>query len=282
MCALLCLYARHGGESPRSIFAWLAAQWGKDFSLNWAMPLFAAYAVYAKRHELAAAPKSPSVTGAFIVALSLTLHVLAYRTHLPSVSILTVVGAVWGSCYALWGWRVARLLLFPTGYTLLCFGNHLLIHAVPALRSMASAASWWTLNGFGMEVVREGTFLHSHAGQGFAFDIADACSGFRSVLTLTTIAPLYAFLYMRGTRRKWALCLLAAPIAVLTNICRIITVMAVARRAGMEMAMILWHDFAGIVVFFATALLLEKTEGLIMSDWRAKLTAFRKRPPKPP
>ena len=277
-CALWFLFTVYGGESPRSVFEWLSSQWQcDDFKYARLMPLVSGYAVFAKRKAIAAAQKSPSLVGAGIVTLSLAAHALAFRAGLPSVSAATVVGAAWGTCYAVWGRHVARLLLFPAGYALLCFTIHLFAYAVPSLRLFASTVVEWLFKGMGVEITRLGTTLQSTAGHGFAFDVADGCSGLHSLVALTAIAAPYVFLFSkRDAWRKWGLFLLAVPLAVFANLVRVLAMAALGVSMGMELAMALGHDAAGYFVFLFAVMLLIRAERMMDADWEARWGAFRK------
>ena len=72
------------------------------------------------------------------IALSLAAHVLGYRTQLPRLSLGSTVGVFWGIPYALRGWDVAKLLVFPAAYAFLCFCGSLLVEVTMPLRLMAS------------------------------------------------------------------------------------------------------------------------------------------------
>ena len=265
MCALWFLYGVYGCEfPPRSIFEWLVAQWRQEgFELVMFMPLFSLYVVFDRRRLLAAAPKSPSVAGLGVAAASIALHVLAFRAQTPGISAATVVVAAWGMCYAMWGWRVARLLLFPAGYVLLCFTNHVFLHAVPSLRLYSSIVTEWLLNGVGIETVREGTMLSSSTGRGFTLVIVDGCSGLRSLVTMTALAPVHVYFYAKGVRRRWLLFPLSVPFAILANLVRLFAMAGMMAWIGTERAMPLWHDYSGYLVFVLAMLMLFKARDVL-------------------
>jgi len=275
------LYAARGSDSntaeaSRSIFRWLTTQWQhENFKNNWVMLLISAYVVYQKRQELAEADKRPSWLGLGVVAASLLAHVFGYRTQLPRISLISMVGVVWGGCYALWGWRVAKALLFPAGYALLCFSSSLLMDFTMPLRLIASKLAEALLLGVGIETVRKGTVILSGAGGGFQLDVADACSGLRSLVVMTALAAPYAYFTLRGFWRKWTLFALSVPLAMLANTLRIFTLAIVAEWIGMRLAMSLYHDFSGFLVFVIAVALLMGTGSLLEIDWRAKCRAWK-------
>ena len=275
------LFVSFGSDSdvanePRSIFHWISVQWkSENFRNNWVMLLFSGYVIYRNRRELAEAPVKPSLWGVVVVAVSLLAHVLGYRTQLPRLSLGATVGVFWGIPFAIWGWNVAKYLLFPAGYTLLCFCGSMLVEITMPLRLMASSLACLFLHGAGIEAVRQGTVVFSNAGGGFQFDVADGCSGLRSLTVMTALAAPYAYLTLTGFWRRVLLFALSVPLAMLANALRIFSLGLVAEWIGMDLAMMLYHDLSGYLVFILSLLLLMGTGSLIQLDWRAKLCAWK-------
>jgi exosortase/archaeosortase family protein len=105
----------------------------------------------------------------------------------------------------------------------------------------------------GIPVVRIGTALHSTLGQGFNLDVADPCSGIRSLTAMMAVAAAYAYVTQPTAGRKWTLFLSAIPLAVVGNIGRILAIGLVAVLFGMPAAMGVYHDYSGYV-FYAFAM----------------------------
>ena len=96
---------------------------------------------------------------------------------------------------------------------------------------------------------RVGTAVYSTAGGGFNFDVADPCSGLRSVLAMAALSALYGHLTQKTLLKKWLLFLGAIPVAVAGNVARIVTIALVAVAADVDRAMRVYHDFSGFIVF---------------------------------
>jgi exosortase/archaeosortase family protein len=125
--------------------------------------------------------------------------------------------------------------------------------------------------------VNSGTVVLSAAGGGFQFDVADACSGLRSLIVMTALAGPFAYYAAGGFWRKSVLFGLSIPLAMLANALRIFSVGFVAEFIGMDLAMTLYHDLSGYIVFFLAIALLLGTERFLETDWRKKLCDFKKR-----
>jgi exosortase len=126
------------------------------------------------------------------------------------------------------------------------------------------------LNGIGIAVRRSGTIVHAMEERGVDFNVADPCSGLRSLLAMMALVSAYAYLTQRTPARKWALFLLSIPIAMAGNTLRIVTVAVVGRFAGREMALRLYHDYSGYVVF-AVCVSLMVTFGVALSRFRMEV-----------
>ncbi|MFO1520482.1 MAG: archaeosortase/exosortase family protein [Kiritimatiellia bacterium] len=76
------------------------------------------------------------------------------------------------------------------------------------------------------------------------YSVEDACSGLRSLLALTAIAAVYAYLTQKSLWRKWALFLASIPIAIVGNVVRITTVVVVDQGFSRNLAGGLYHDYS--------------------------------------
>ncbi len=249
-----------------SLFVWLGRQLlarGGDFSHGWVIPVVSVGIVFWRRRELAAAPKSVSYTGLVVVIASLLLHIFAMRAQQPRVSLVALVGLLWGIPYFLYGGAVARILMFPCAYLFLCFTAYVLVYFSFRLRLVSSILASGLLSGMGIATERVGTALTSSAGGGFQFDVGDPCSGLRSLFVMTALAAPYAYFTQKTLFRKWLLFALSVPMAIVSNSLRIVTIGVVAQVFSLEVALKVYHDFSGYLVFLISILLLTSVGALI-------------------
>jgi exosortase len=287
--ALIPLFAFWGNVSnpameSRSIFQWFFNQWrnaGGDFSHGWMMPLISGGIVAWKWRELREAPKSVSRRGLIYTLLLLLLHLAAYRAQQPRISAAAFTGLLWAVPYHLYGPRVAALLRFPAAYLLLCVMSYFLVNFTFQLRLGTSMLSAWLLNGIGIAAQRSGTAIYAAAGGGFQFDVADPCSGLRSLVVMTALAAPYAYFTQKTPGRQWTLFIAAVPLAAMANILRIVTIAVVAEVFGQENAMKLYHDFSGYLVFIIATLLLAGTGRLLEIPFKEKIKSWTARVSKP-
>ena len=261
-----------GGQSA---LAWIFDQWihsGGDFSHGWTMPLISLYAIWANRKGIASAPKRIHPGGLLIVVSALLLHLAAYRVQQPRISLVAMAILIWGGILFAYGWATAKYFLFPVGYMILGFASFWLIAITFKLRLFACALSASVLNGIGIATIRQGTMLHSQAGGGFSFNVADPCSGLRSLVVMTALSAPFAYFTTLSFARKWLLFASAVPLAVVANVLRIVSIALLAEVAGQEVAMKIFHDFSGYLVFFIATLLLVGTSQLLKSTVKTGVT----------
>jgi len=267
-----------------SIFLWMAARWNDisgTFSHGWLVPLVAASLAWSKRRDLAACPKRTDWHGLVVVAGSLLLHFFGNRAMLPRISIVALVGLLWGIPYYLAGRNVARILLFPCSYLFFCVPLNFLNALTFPLRKLASAVGAGMLNGLGIACVRTGTTIRSTVAGDFVLDVADPCSGLKYILAITALAALYAYLTQKTLLKKWILFIAAVPMAVAGNVTRVVAIGIAARFFGPEAAMGLYHDFSGYVVFGAVIILMTTTGSVMNAKFWSKLNLCKDKNQEP-
>jgi exosortase len=113
----------------------------------------------------------------------------------------------------------------------------------------------WALQTVGMPVLREGNVLTLPGGE--TLFVAEACSGLTSLVTLTPIAVLVAWL--APISRSWKLVLVAliVPIAMLANMIRVVgTALGAARWGAAAVTEDPAHTLVGLAVYAVACLLL--------------------------
>lgn len=161
-------------------------------------------------------------------------------------------------------WGVFRMRLTKESFACLRFPLAYLVFLIPPpgividsltfpLKKIASIGSHWVLFLFHMPVELYGVILKVGGHELF---IADACSGFRSVVTLLALGAVYVYFQDASNLKKWAIFISVVPIAIFANIFRICLTGLIAYRWGSEKAEGFFHEFSGIVLFFITVLFL--------------------------
>jgi exosortase len=228
----------------------------EDLSHGWLVPLVSGYVIWRGRAQLRAAAAAPDGRGLLALLACLLLFWLGSRGEQARLMQFGMIGSVVALPFVCWGAGVARRLLFPAAYLCFIVPTSFLDALTFRLRLLATAISSGVLNGVGIAVRQVGTAMISAGGAGFKLDVADPCSGMRSVFALAALTAAYAYFTQRTALRRWLLFACAVPLAVVGNIVRIISIGIVAHLLGQERAVGYYHDYSGYVVFVVAVLLM--------------------------
>jgi exosortase len=101
--------------------------------------------------------------------------------------------------------------------------------------------------GLGIPVLREGTQIFD-ADKTFRYEVAVACSGIRSLISLAALTLIYGFLNFQSSWRRMIIFASAVPLAVAGNVARITTVIVAAEAFG-EKAGVFVEQKLGFLTF---------------------------------
>jgi exosortase len=248
-CVLVYLYG--------SIFSRLASQWSHDanFSHGFFVPAFALYVLWDRRETLARVDRQPAWSGLWLLLsglLCLIVGVTGAELYLSRVSIVPVLG---GLVVLFLGWRFLRAAAFPWLFLLLMIPPPALVfnQITFPLQIFASEAAANLLPLLGVPVLREGNVIHLPA---MALEVAEACSGIRSLMSLVTLAVMYGYVLENRRSVRVLLVLAAVPIAVAANSLRIVGTGLLVQYWDPDKAEGFFHTFSGWIIFVVSILLL--------------------------
>lgn len=267
---LLVLFHCYGNSADvrlfsSSVFRWMIMRWSDstfsvgEYSHGWLIPLVSGWALWLKRDEIAKTPKTTYWPAVLLVAVGLFLHWIGMRAQQPRISLGAFILILWAIPCFLFGRGVGRLFMFPCAYLIFCIPMNFFDSFSFQLRILATAISTAVLNGVGIGVVQAGSSIRAVDGS-FALEVADPCSGIRSLLAMTALTAAYAYFIHAKFWKKMLLFLSAIPLAIVGNIVRVMSIAVVARLTGQEKAIHYYHDYSGYVIFVVAVLLLMALE----------------------
>ena len=228
----------------------------EDMSFGWYVPVFSLYVVWSEREKILASAGRSSWVGLFLALPFLFLGVLGVRGVQVRFEIVAFAGLLVTVPWAFFGRAMAKRLVFPAGFLLFCIPLATYLDVVTVhLRLFATGTAYAILRGFGAGIVRVGTMLAAADGS-FSIDVAEPCSGLRSIFALTALTTGYAYFNQPTWLRRAVLFACAVPLAVFGNVMRILTICLVGRFASADFATGFYHDYSGFVVFIAAILLM--------------------------
>jgi exosortase len=141
-----------------------------------------------------------------------------------------------------------RALAFPLAFLVFAVPIPAVIRNVIAfpLQLFAAQTAAFCLGGAGVPVVREGNVIVLAQT---TLEVADACSGIRSLQALLALGAVYAYLTQRRLWKRLVLFLSAIPIAIAGNAFRVSGTGFLAHFFGLETAQGFYHSLAGYLMF---------------------------------
>ncbi len=245
----------------------LASQWWKDpnFSHGFFVPLFSSFLIWQDRERLSRIPAAPSFWGLPILVLAVTVLLLGVwgaELFLSRVSLLLVIA---GLVIFFQGWDFFRAVLFPWAFLLLMIPLPAIIfnQITFPLQLLASKVAAAVLPLAGVPVLREGNIINLPA---MPLEVAEACSGIRSLLSLATLAIIYGYMMEKRVWVRVVLALASIPIAVVANSFRIVGTGLLVQYWDPDKAQGFFHEFSGWLVFVVSLLMLYLVHKILPSN----------------
>jgi exosortase len=239
-----------------SIIYEMILDWKKDdnYSHGFLVPFIAAYLAYMRKDDLLAAVVRPCNAGVALIAMGLGVLFLGWLGSEYFTQRSSFVIIIAGSVLYLLGWEVFKILLAPLCYLLLMVPIPYIIYDAAAfpLKLLVTEVSVLSMKALGIVVWQEGNILMF---PNITLEVADACSGLRSIMSLLALGAAYAFVLHTKTRDRVILILSTLPIAIFTNCLRVIATGILAQYFGSAAAEGFFHEFAGLFVFGAAVVM---------------------------
>ncbi|HEV2647292.1 MAG TPA: exosortase/archaeosortase family protein [Acidobacteriaceae bacterium] len=222
-----------------------------DFSHGFLIPFFAAFLLWDKRNEFLRTRIQPSWSGIVLVALGLfelLLGRLGADLFLQRTSfIVLIAGIIW----SLLGAPMLRRTKFVLFVLLLAIPLPTIVlnQITFPLQLLASRFASELLDLVHVPVLRDGNIIQLPA---MPLEVAEACSGIRSLMSLFTVAVIYGYFLERATWRRVVLALSALPIAVTANVARIFGTGLCVQYWDPVKAMGFFHEFSGWLMFLVS------------------------------
>jgi exosortase len=275
----------------------LGHDWWADenYSHGLLIPFIIAFILWNQRERLTRTTQRPSTSwglaAVLIALLTLWAGTAGAELYLQRTSLVLMLS---GTVLYFWGGRILRVLLVPLFLLLLAIPIPAIIFnriAFP-LQLFASRCAVWAMAVFEIPVLRQGNVIELMplgASETKKLEVVEACSGIRSLMTLVTLAVVFAYfthpreeggnsgdkdksqdartkssrlssafarIKIYGFWRSTIVVFSAVPIAIFTNALRVSGTGILARYYGTRVADGFFHSFSGWVIYVVASLLL--------------------------
>ncbi len=240
------------------IFVWMWDRWfaaGSYYSHGILIPFVTIFLIWQKKEKLSSLDRKESLWGIPLVVAGLIMHVMGILLRFYFVSGFSMLFILIGLILCLYGSAIFKSILFPLTF---------LIFMVPVpevvitnisfeMKIFAAKIATTFLNNSGIPAIRDGSVIRMRHAQ---VVVDDVCSGLRSLISLMALGSIVAYWMKASLQRKYVLFLTTIPIAIVTNVCRIIFLASVSEIWGVEYAAGFLHDASGFLVFVLAFVLL--------------------------
>jgi len=236
----------------------------ENYSHGFLIPVISGYILWTKREELTDAARvgKGSLVGLVVCILALATFVVGragseYFLQRSSLVLLLMGEALW-----VWGWPLFRVAWGPLVFLFLMVPLPYLIYDTIAfpLKLLAARVATESLFYLGIPVFREGNIIHL-ASQ--TLEVADACSGIRSLMSLIALGVVYAYFTETKLWKRVFLVLSTVPIAIVANAFRVTGTGILTHYVSPKAAEGFFHTFSGWLVFVVAFLLLFGVGGVL-------------------
>ena len=236
------------GASSAAAWAWQA--WNPQMNQEHSkmVPFIALGLVWYHRHEIRKAYKQGSNSGLWFIGAGIVLFLLAARCLQPRFALASVPFLVYGSVLYLWGKQVARIVLFPCAFLIFMVPVAAIEQGTFRLQFVITECIGFLSNLVGIKIQALGTTLTAADGL-FNFQIAEGCSGIRSLTAMAMITAIFVHLTQDRLWKKVVIFAFSIVFAIAGNIGRIFTVILVAKYYDPKFAEGIYHDYSGFVFF---------------------------------
>lgn len=228
------------------------------------IPFIVIYFIWEKRSLLRDIGAIPSFKGGLVALfISSLIWIVSVggrsRFAIEFSFIILIISLVWIN----FGIKIMRVLSFPLLLLFMMIPLPEILYGSVSrnLQLLSSKFGVAFMQLFGVPVYREGNVIHLAQT---TLQVAEACSGISSLVSLFTLAMIYAYISQKGFLRRLIMVLCAFPVAIFMNWVRIAATGMIAHYGSLEYAQGFYHSFSGWIVF-VIAFLIFLSIGFIIS-----------------
>jgi exosortase len=266
----------------RPILMAMGRQWYDDenYSHGFLVAPLSAYLIWERRGQLRALTGRPSAWGLLVLVPSLGVLLLGSLGAELFLQRSSLLGVIVGLVLLVLGASHLGAISFPLAFLVFMIPLPAIVVNTIAfpLQLLAARAATACLYTLGIPVLREGNVITLAST---TLEVAEACSGIRSLQSLLALGTIYAYLSHRILWKRWALALLSIPIAVAANAFRVSGTGVLAHFIGSRAAEGFYHSFSGWSVFVVAFVLLLLCGAILARVGKARKTGEARSTAKP-
>ena len=249
-------------------FIWMWDRWfaaDSYYSHGILIPFVTAYLIWQLRDELKKITPEESPYGIWLIGLGIFIHLVSLVLRVYFTSGFSMIMVFSGLILFFRGEKFFSKIIFPVGF--LAFMVPLPMVAIAnlsfQLKLFAAQIATYLLNHvIGVPALRDGSMIKMRNS---VVVVEDVCSGLRSLISLTALGAIFAYWFKGFAVKRMVLFLSTIPIAIATNVFRILFLSIVSEVWGTQYATGFIHDFSGFMVFALAFVMLAGVSKLLES-----------------
>jgi exosortase len=240
------------------VLADLVLDWYEDpnYSHGFLIIPVSVWFIWRQRSELAQVQAESSNWGLAGVVVALAIFIVGtagaeyFSVRFSFVLLLTSLTLYF------FGWRFLKKTWFAFFFLLFMIPIPYVIYysLTFPMQLFASKIASFGLGAIGLPLVRLGNVLHLPGGQ--ALEVAEACSGLRSIVSLLALGALFAYFTQQNRVKALILFCSTIPIAILGNVLRISFTTIGSYAISDQFVEGTLHEMAGMLVFMFSLVML--------------------------
>jgi len=237
---------------------WLWAEWmaNEYYSHGLLIPPVTAFLIWQRiRHdsEFKWQPNTGVIGGAVMLLVTTGIYLLCLQQRANYLAAFSMIGMIGSLVWLSGGPGAALRLIFPIAFLGFMVPLPQIDRVTLPLAMFTGVCSGGLVRLLGLDVTIVGNAVTLPNAN---LVIGAQCSGVNSLIALTALLTLLAYVVQGPAWARLALVLMAAPLALLGNILRVASLLYVAREWGAEAAFTFYHDYSAIIFFLGVIALL--------------------------
>ena len=239
------------------VFQFLGEKWlvSEEYSHSFIVVPFIFYMAWRKLPVILEGPIRYSIFGLVILIFSIPIYLFAWLTQVHTIISLSLFLTIIGVIIYLAGVKGVKELCTPLILLVMVIPipEQLYIQITFPLQLKVSQISEIVIRIFGVPIFREGNIMNIPEK---SFEVVEACSGLRSMITILTLSVIMDYFMLRKTYSKLVLFIMGVPVAIFVNIIRVISIVLLFHYFKLDLSAGIWHTIMGLLIFCIALLIL--------------------------
>lgn len=238
-------------------FLWMKykfLEYDSNYSHGFLIPIISLFLIWKMKDELKQIPVTSYSKGLILFSSGLLIHVVSRCLMIDFLSAFSFIVVIFGLCLYLLGRSITQKIIFPISFLIFMIPLPDVLTLALTFHMKMFATYWATIcaNLIGLPAVMDGAMIYLPND---FLEIGEPCSGIRSLITLLALGALFAYILPISFSKKIILFFLTIPIALLSNITRIVFLTLITYIYGQKAALDEpSHTISGLLVFIVALL----------------------------